>query len=160
MRTGLVFLLAGLLCIPALASSDAEEIGRYVLTEKGLAKYAAATERLRPLAKQLCDPSRGDEEGAKSLSDFVARIDAAPGARAAIESAGMTTREYAVFSLSLLQTGLAAWAVDQPGGQLPPGASKANVDFFKSHKDAVDKVEPLENACDDDEDGESESEEP
>src|SRR5262245_66007070 len=123
-----VWVIALLLCLPTVAqTSDVEEVSRYVLTEKGLAKYAAATEKLRPLAKQLCGESRDNEEGAKSLNEFVARIDAAPGARAAIESAGMTTREYAVFSLSLLQTGLAAWAVDQPGGQLPPGVSQANV---------------------------------
>jgi hypothetical protein len=161
MTKPLVFLIATLLCLPTVAqSSDAEEVGRYVMTDKGLAKYVAATEKLRPLAKQLCDENRGDEEGAKSLSDFVARIDAAPGARAAIESAGMTTREYAVFTLSLFQTGLAAWALEQPGGQLPPGVQKGNVDFYKSHKASIDKIEPLENACDGDEDAESESEEP
>ena len=31
----------------------------------------------------------------------------------------MTAHEYVVFSFSLLQNGLAAWAVSQPGGKLP-----------------------------------------
>ena len=52
----------------------------------------------------------------------------------------MTTREYMVFSMSLLQTGLAAWALEQPGGKLPPGVSKANVDFYKAHKAALEKL--------------------
>jgi hypothetical protein len=72
---------------------------------------------------------------------MVARIDAVPGARDAIGSAGMTTREYVVFSWSLLQNGLAAWAISQPGGKLPPGVSKANVDFYKKHEAELQRLE-------------------
>jgi hypothetical protein len=36
--------------------------------------------------------------------------------------------------MSVMQNGLAAWAVSQPGGKLPPGVSQANVDFYKQHE--------------------------
>jgi hypothetical protein len=55
----------------------------------------------------------------------------------------MTSREYMVFSLSLLQNGMAAWAVSQPGGTLPPGASRANVDFLKKHDAELKQLERL-----------------
>jgi hypothetical protein len=81
---------------------------------------------------------------------MTAKLNASPGAKAAIQSAGMTTREYVVFSWSLLQTGLAAWAVDQPGGKLPPGASKANVDFYKKNEAALQQLEGAGGDCEDD----------
>ena len=60
-----------------------------------------------------------------------------PGAEAAVRSAGMTTHEYVEFLWSLIFTGLAAWASGEPGGQLPAGASQANVDFYKKHEAAL-----------------------
>ena len=76
-----------------------------------------------------------------------------PKAKAAIESAGMTPREYLVFSFSLFQSGMAAWALSQPGGTLPPGVSKANVDFYRSHEQALKKLAPQQGSdtCGDDE---------
>jgi hypothetical protein len=125
----------------AQGDRDTQEISRYALTEAGLAKYSAATQHLNKLGNS--DPSRcedKDDESPSSLDQFVAKIDAKPAAKAAIQSAGMTTREYMVFSMSLFQTGLAAWALEQPGGKLPPGVSKANVDFYKAHKATIDKL--------------------
>jgi hypothetical protein len=131
--------------------AGAQEVSRYTLTEAGLAKYSRATKGLAALP----DQERGacDEEGteAQSLDDMAAKLDGVPGARAAIQSAGMTSREYVVFSLSLLQNGMAAWAVDQPGGKLPPGVSRANVDFVMKHDAELKQLEPLtsKGSCDD-----------
>ena len=122
---------------------DTQEINRYVLTEAAFAKYTKATHKLQPLAGLLSAGDADDEEGFRSLSESVARIDAVPEAKAAIHSAGMTTREYVVFGLSLFQNGVAAWALDQPGGQLPPGVSRANVDFCKKHEAAIQKLRAL-----------------
>ena len=80
----------------------------------------------------------------------------------------MTTRECLVFSLSLFQSGMAAWALTQPGDTLPPGVSKDNVDFYRSHEQALKKLAPQQgsDACDDRDDSqeaieeEPESEEP
>ena len=105
-----------LLIAPHLAQAqdaDAQEVLRYTLTEAGLAKYSQATKQLAALPDQerACDE---EDTEAKSLDEMAAKLDGVPGARAAIQSAGMTSREYMVFSLSLLQNGMAAWAVSQP----------------------------------------------
>jgi hypothetical protein len=62
-----------------------------------------------------------------------------------------------VFSFSLLQTGRGAWAADQPGGKLPPGTSKANVDFYKQHQADLKKLETFRQSddCDDNRDDET-----
>jgi hypothetical protein len=69
-----------------------------------------------------------------------------------MQSAGISSREYLVFSLSLLQNGIAAWALDQPGGKVPPGISMANVKFYRTHDAALKKLgEETKTAdCDDD----------
>ena len=128
-------------------ASDSREISSYALTETGLTKYTQALKNLGPLEKKLsgdCD----DSEGAKMLADSVAKLNAVPGAQAAVKSAGMTSREYVVFSLSLFQTGMAAWALDQPGGKLPPGVSRSNADFYKQHAAAIQKLKKKSDDCD------------
>jgi hypothetical protein len=41
---------------------------------------------------------------------------------------------------SMMQNGMAAWAVKQPGGKLPPGISQANIDFFNKHETAMAEI--------------------
>jgi hypothetical protein len=133
--------VATLMTAPARAEApdaDAQEISRYALTDAGLAKYTAATQKLGKLAASV--NSKCDDATSSSLSETVAKVDATPGVKAAIQSAGMTTREYIVFSMSLLQVGLAAWGLDQPGGTLAPGVSMDNVKFYRAHKAALEKL--------------------
>ena len=146
-RMVLVTVASVILLAPAVAVAqgfpdrDAREISAYVLSEAALVKYTRASANLGSLSKQIasnCD----DSDSPASLDASVARINAVPQAKAAIESAGMTPREYLVFSFSLFQSGMAAWALSQPGGTLPPGVSKANVDFYRSHEQALGKLAP------------------
>lgn len=146
-----VLVLALLLPWSAFAGEDrdAQEINRYVLTEATLAKYASAVEKLRPLASQVA--SCEESQDAESIHAMVARIDRNPAIQGAIQSVGLTTREYVVFSLGVFQAGMAAWALDQPGGTLPPGFQQKNVDFYNAHKAAIEAIRPLdESACDED----------
>lgn len=155
-----VLLLAPLASVAqGFPDKDAREISAYVLSEAALAKYTRATANLGSLSKQLtntCD----DSDGPASLDASVARINAVPQAKAAIESAGMAPREYLVFSFSIFQSGMAAWALTQPGGTLPPGVSKANVDFYRSHEQALNKLAPQQGSdtCDDREEEPAEEE--
>lgn len=140
-----------ILTLPAVSFAqdrDTQEINRYVLTETALGKYANAMQKLQLLADQVasCEDEEGD--GAKSLNALVAQLDAAPAVKAAIESAGMTTREWAVFTFAMVQTGMAVWMVDEAGGELPDGVSKANVDFYRKHRVAIEEIKPLEDNCD------------
>ena len=131
---------------------DTREIGSYVLTEAGLAKYTRATQNLGAIEKKLAGDCDDEEESPQSLDESVAQMNAIPEARAAITSAGMTTREYIVFTWSLFQNGMAAWTLSQPGGSLPPGTSMANVDFYRAHEAALQKLsqETVSDACEDD----------
>ena len=162
-RAVLVTIASVILLAPAVSVAqgfpdrDAREISAYVLSEAALAKYSRASANLGDLSKQLagnCD----DSESAGSLDASVTRINANPQAKSAIQSAGMTAREYLVFSFSLFQSGMAAWALSQPGGALPPGVSKANVDFYRSHEQALKKLEPQQGSdtCSDRDEAEEE----
>ncbi|MEX1994769.1 MAG: hypothetical protein WD929_08905 [Steroidobacteraceae bacterium] len=144
------------LLMPGIAAAqdrDTQEVQAYVLTDAGLAKYSQATKKLAVLSggPDDCEDDGGDSQ---SLDQMTAKLNARPGAKAAIASAGMTTREYVVFSWSLMQNGLAAWALSQPGGKLPAGVSKANVDFYQKHEAALQQLEGVggDADCDDNRD--------
>jgi hypothetical protein len=117
---------------------DHREISSYVLTETGLAKFSRATRNLAAIPGACEDEDEDDDDStSQSIDQMVAEIGATPGAVAAIQSAGLTPREYVLFMFSMLQNGMAAWAQDQPGGKLPPGVSQANVDFYRKHEAAL-----------------------
>lgn len=145
LQMGSLFVSLGALLAPVtsvaqdFSDSDTREIGSYVLTEAGLAKYTQATQNLAELASRMSDVCGEDEdaEDVSSLADMVDRLGAKPGVAAAIKSAGMTTREFIVFGLSLFQNGMAAWALSQPGGELPPGTSMANVNFYRANEKEI-----------------------
>jgi hypothetical protein len=144
--------LTMLLIEPRLASAqdaDTKEVLSYALTEAGLAKYTEATKKLAALPGEGVDSCDDDDAEGASLDQMAGRLEAVPGVKAAIQSAGMTSREYVLFSMSLLQNALAAWAASEPGGTLPPGVSKANVDFLKKHDAELKQLEGLadENDC-------------
>jgi hypothetical protein len=138
-----VTLLALMLPAPSQAQvdHDTQEINSYVLTDAGLARYANAAEAHKRLAYEMpsdCDES--DDSDAKTIDQMVATMNAVPGAKAAIQAAGMTTREYFVFTMSIFQTGMASWALTQPGGKLPPGISMANVNFYRKNEAAISRL--------------------
>ena len=139
------------LFLPALAAADDEqEISNYVLTDAGLAKYSQASRQLAALPDdraRACD----DEGDVESISEVAAKMDSYPAAKSAIQSAGLTSREYVVFSFALLQTGLAVWGADQAGGKLPPGTSAANVAWYRKNAANLKKLEATNasEACDD-----------
>lgn len=115
------------------AEQDAAEISAYALSVAGLEKYRQASTNLAQLGEALsqnCDKDQVDQ----SLDAMVAKIRGIPGAAEAIESAGMPVREYVVLTWAMVSAGFAAWGLDQPGGELPPGVSMANVEFFRAHE--------------------------
>lgn len=132
---------------------DTQEVSRYVLTESGLAKFTQAARNVAAVPG-ACEPDEDDSEDLKSVDQMVAKMNSVPGVQAAVESAGMTTREYVVFMFSMIQNGMAAWALSQPGGKLPSGVSQANVDFYRKHEAemvAIGKDDPCGDDFGDDE---------
>lgn len=130
-----------------VADGDTKEVADYVLTEAALAKYRQAVAKLQPLMGQLsqdCDR----EEGSTSLNDMATRMDGVPGVKPALKAAGMTSREYLVFSWSVFQSGMAVLAAQQSGGKLPPGVKMANVNFYRSHEAELTKLGELSKQAD------------
>jgi hypothetical protein len=123
------------LAVPGIAAAnegDKLEISGYALSEAGLAKFTRATQKLAAVPG-ACAEQDDDDSDSQSIDQMVAKLNAVPGAQAAIQSAGMTTREYVVFMWSMMQSGMSAWAQSQ-SGKLPPNVSQANVDFYKKHE--------------------------
>ncbi len=130
-----------------LTDRDTKEISDYVLTDAALTKYTQAVRKLQPLKKELqqdCD----HEDAPESLNDMAARMDKVSGVKSALKAAGMTSREYLVFSLSVFQNGMAAWALEQPGSKLPPGIKMANVNFYRTHEAELKKLGELTKQAD------------
>ncbi len=146
-------LLFGGMTLAIAQDRDAQEVSRYVLTESGLAKFAQATRNIAAVPGACEREEDDDSDDLKSIDQMVAKLNSVPGIQAAIQSAGMTSREYVVFMFSMMQNGMAAWAVSQPGGKLPPGISQANVDFYKKHETAMAQIgegDPCGDDVDDD----------
>jgi len=154
-----VLILAACFCCAAAFSQgvdrDTREVLAYTLSESGLAKYSAATRNLAALPDGM--PGACEEEtGEGSIDEMVRSLNAWPGASNAIRAAGMTPREYIVFSWSLLHNALAAWSAGESGGSLPAGVSQANVDFVSRHEAELQRLsaatagEDCENAYEDD----------
>lgn len=140
------------------SDQDAAEISAYTLSVAGLEKYRQATTNLAQLGEALsqnCDQDQDDQ----SLDAMVAEIRGIPGAAKAIESAGMPVREYVVLTWAMVQAGFAAWGLDQPGGELPPGVSMANVEFFRTHEAEFQKASSQVPSADCDEEGDWDEEE-
>jgi len=155
-------LALALLVQPSSAQdADSQEVMRYTLTDAGLAKYTKASQNLAALpgGPPGCAKEDDSDSDSNSIAELAGKLDSTPGAKAAVQSAGMTSREYIVFSMSLLQSGIAAWGLSQPGGKLPPGVNKANVDFVNSHGPQLDQLKGLDKDCGEKEDAEEETDE-
>ncbi len=132
---------AALLLLPVaraetLPEADTREVRSYALTEIALGKYVEATHKLSviPLDCSTDDPEVGN------LTEAAARIDAVPGAKAAVQSAGLTSREYVVFAFSLIENAFASYALEQPGGTLPQGVSMSNIEFLRRNSGVIERL--------------------
>ena len=119
-----------------LTDADARELRAYTLTEETFDRYAQATRKLSGVQILSCD----EEPAVESIDDAAAVLDAVPEARYAVQSAGLTSREYVVFALSLLQSGIAANALAQLDGELPPGVPLENLDFYLEHAGEMQRL--------------------
>lgn len=118
--------------------ADAREVSAYRLSEPALAKYGDATRRLAEVLAENPPPCEDSAEG--SLSAMAAQLDATPGAAAAVEAAGMDSREYVTFMLATFQAGMGAWALTEGGGELPPGVPPHNVAFYQAHEAEITEL--------------------
>jgi hypothetical protein len=124
----------------------AEAEADYLLTQPDVERFADASKRLRLLAERDPGPmrrlrSREEADRSASLEETAARLDGEPAVRGAIESAGLTTREYALITVTLseailVQQALAHGSIDRP----PPGVSEENLEFVRAHRDEISRL--------------------
>lgn len=137
----------------ASGDADLRELSQYALTMADVRKYAAANESLAKLhgaQQEDEDAEDGDDDSAASLDDIVKRIDAKPGARKAIEAAGLGVRQYAVITMALFQAAFAHFAVEQGADPAKvakdAGVNPANIRFVKEHKAELDQLKRADSA--------------
>ena len=122
------------------APADAGSIDTFDLTMDNVDKMLRAQVALGAATK--ADPSLDPAMNISEENDaqFVARLESTPALKAAIESAGMSVRDYAYTSQSLVATMMAVGAVQ--AGQLkdiPEGVNPRNVEFMKAHQAEIEQ---------------------
>jgi hypothetical protein len=157
-RSRLVTLLATLAAVvvaPGVATAqpkgngDMATLAAYRLTEARLEQFDRANRAMIEVAKdpavrRQAEALKDDdyEEEAKTIAEIAARMDRIPAVKKAIESSGMSSREYATFQLSLFQAFMAVAMQEMQGGkgQLPEGTPAENVAFVRKHKARLDAM--------------------
>jgi len=136
---------ATVVAVPLPAQSDEETLARYRLTEATLAKFTQASRNL--IAAATADPSAREPESEgdnpHTIADMAAAYDRHPALKRAITSAGMTTREFTTFVLSMLQAGMGAWVVEREHGRrdkVPAGIPIENVLFYQDHQAELERI--------------------
>lgn len=130
---------------PLGAQTDEEILARYRLTEAGLAKFTQASRSFIAIAK--ADSAALEQESENSdgmtITEMAALYDGHPGLKRAISSAGMTSREFVTFLMSMFQAGMGAWLVEQQGGKfdkVPAGIPHENIRFYQQHRAALEAI--------------------
>jgi len=133
--------------VPASSGDAAADVTAYELTMERMDRYYAAQ---RALAVRVKDMSPAEREafdvagdGDDSIDDMVRRIEAAPAMRAALDEAGMSAREFALATMSIVQSGMAAAVLqmrpeaNQDSLLREMKANPANVRFLRENEAAL-----------------------
>ena len=118
--------------------SKAEEAKMESLTEQ-LEKAREA----RDQAEESMSAGTPNMNNAQSLDDMERSLAAVPPMARALKSAGLSPREYAKFTLAMLQAGMihgfSKGKVDY--AKLPPGVNPENIKFIDAHKAELDAMQ-------------------
>ena len=137
--------------------ADLRELSNYKLSMAAVNKYAQAARSLKRLEKEQPDLAldEGEDEDddaadSDSIDSMAAHLQSIPQARAAIEAAGLSTREFVVIPLALFQAGMAQYAIEQGADPKKVMADAhihpANIDFIKKHKAELEALKPAADA--------------
>ncbi len=137
---------------PSATSNTGEEdladVAKYQLTMAKYDKYLAAQKSIALKAKSLSPAERqamearqeGRDNSNASLEDMAKNIEAEPVMVAAIRDAGLSPREFAVLTMSIMQTAMAAGIAkmrpndNQDSLIREMKANPANVKFFRDNE--------------------------
>lgn len=131
--------------------ADLADVQSYELTMDKVDKYFAVQRNLANKLKAMSPAERkaamahnddNDEESDKSddIAGMARKIDRQPQLAAAIREAGLSSREFAVMTLALMQSGMAAGVMKMRPKDDPDSlaramkANPANVRFYREHE--------------------------
>jgi hypothetical protein len=134
---------------------DMKELASYTLTMDALNKVDAANKAMIAAIKK--DPSlkpKDDDDSAgdaKTLGDMEKKINGMPVMASALKQAGMSARDYAKFTMAMMQASFALMAkqMSVKAGkpfQPPAGVNPANITFVEQHQAELKKIEESYNA--------------
>ena len=130
------------------AGEDLEDVARYQLTMAKYDKYLAAQKNLALKAKSLSPAEReamntrqeGRDNSGANLDEMAKNIESEPLMAAAIREAGLSPREFAVLTVSIMQSAMAAGVAkmrptdNQDSLIRAMKANPANVKFFNDNE--------------------------
>jgi hypothetical protein len=124
------------------------ELANYRLTAPALEKFVAATNALKALEDEDIDLDEHleiDDPAELSIDQIASAFDSEPRIRQAITGAGMSTREYVTFMMSMLQTIMGSVMVQMGGEEaledMPAGVLKDNIRFFLDNQEAFESLD-------------------
>jgi hypothetical protein len=137
----------------AQADQDLADITKYQLTMDKIDKYLAAQRNLAAKAASMTPAqraameARNDNSGDpnESLDDMVKRIESEPMMASSIRDAGISPREFAMTTISLMQTGMAAAVMkmrptdNQDSLIREMKANPDNIKFYNEHEAEITK---------------------
>lgn len=119
-------------------------------TSEDIAAYPLDMDKVRKLKQSMTnveaairsDPTietRGDNS--ESAAQTIARLEASPQMRRAIEQAGWTVKDYVWTTAALLQASmLEGTMASTPDAKLPAGHDARNIEFVKTHKAEIEQL--------------------
>jgi len=111
------------------------------ITEADQARMEALAEEIARLEDAEGADAGADWGEAMTVAGLTRRIDATPAAAAAVRAVGLTSREYALASLALINAKLADTMIQQKLlKQAPPEVSQRNLEFVRAHAKEIDAM--------------------
>lgn len=106
---------------------------------------AAEQQRMMALADEIARTEDAEEDGrwnddsnGVTVTEYARRVDSTPALAAAVKSVGLSSREYAIATLALMEASIAhAFMKMQGAMQAPPGVSKHNLEFVRANEKQI-----------------------
>jgi hypothetical protein len=125
---------------------DSKAVSAYTLTMPKYKKLMQAMLNIgKAVQKDSTLASAIEDSGNKSLDQMTAAYNAKPQIRNAIAAAGLTSREFAVGEMALLQTGMSYGLMKQykmtaDSVHKATGVSMANLEFYRTNEAEIDRL--------------------
>lgn len=143
------FSATGAAAQPGALFANMPEVANYRMTSETLEQFTRATHALKELEEEggldIGAELDVDDPSELSVDRIASAFDSHPRVRGAIQGAGMDTREYVTFLMSMVQTIMGSVMVQMGGEQaladMPDSALKHNIRFFLDNQEAFEALD-------------------